>query len=159
MKLVRRSGFESVEYFDAESGLQLGSRMTSTSMMGSVPDVVTTYGEYRDFGGILTPITALQRAMGVESLLTLERVEYDTVRDEELRPPPAIAGACGQVALTGATWPKENHDRCGIENYETPVKPWSASCRRPTISSSDTRGWWSGHPTGRSGSETRSVIA
>jgi hypothetical protein len=32
--------------------------------------------------------------MGVESVLTLERVEYDTVRDDELRPPPAI------VALT-----------------------------------------------------------
>ncbi len=96
VKLVRRSGFESVEYFDAGSGLKLGSRMTSTSMMGSVPDVVTTYGEYRDFGGILTPITALQRAMGVESLLTLERVEYDTVRDEELRPPPVILALAGK---------------------------------------------------------------
>jgi hypothetical protein len=90
VKLVRPSGFESLEYFDASSGLRVGGRMTSTSMMGSVPDVVTVFGEYRDFGGIRMPVTATQRAMGVESLLTLDRVEYDTVRDDELRPPPAI---------------------------------------------------------------------
>jgi hypothetical protein len=94
VKLVRPSGFESLEYFDARSGLRIGGRMTSTSMMGSVPDVVTVFGEYRAFGGILTPVTATQRAMGVESVLTLDRVEYDTVRDDELRPPAAI------VALT-----------------------------------------------------------
>jgi hypothetical protein len=95
VKLVRPSGFESLEYFDAASGLRIGGRMTSTSMMGTVPDVVTVFGEYRDFGGIRMPVSATQRAMGVESLLTLERVEYDTVRDDELRAPAAI------VALTG----------------------------------------------------------
>jgi hypothetical protein len=92
VKLVRSSGFESLEYFDTRSGLRMGGRMTSTSMMGSVPDVVTVFGEYRGFGGILTPVIATQRAMGVESLLTLERIEYDNVRDEELRPPAAIQG-------------------------------------------------------------------
>ena len=96
MKLVRHSGFESIEYFDAQSGLRIGGRMTSTSMMGSVPDVVTVYGEYREYGGILTPVTATQRAMGVESLLTLERIEYDTVRDDELKPPPAIVALAGK---------------------------------------------------------------
>jgi hypothetical protein len=96
VKLVRPSGFESLEYFDAQSGLRIGARMTSTSMMGSVPDVVTVFGEYREFGGIMTPVTATQRAMGVESLLTLERIEYDTVRDDELKPPPAIAALAGK---------------------------------------------------------------
>ena len=96
VKLVRHSGFESLEYFDAQSGLRIGARMTSTSMMGSVPDVVTVFGEYRAFGGILTPVSATQRAMGVESLLTLERIEYDTVRDDELRPPPAIVALAGK---------------------------------------------------------------
>lgn len=90
VKLVRPSGFESLEYFDVQSGLRIGGRMTSTSMMGSVPDVVTVFGAYRAFGGILTPVTATQRAMGVESVLTLDRIEYDTVRDDELKPPPAI---------------------------------------------------------------------
>jgi hypothetical protein len=90
VKLVRVSGLESLEYFDAATGLRIGGRMTSTSMMGSVPDVVTVFGEYRDFGGILVPISATQRALGVESLLTVEDIAYDTVRDEELRPPAAI---------------------------------------------------------------------
>jgi hypothetical protein len=96
VKLVRPSGFESLEYFDAQSGLRIGGRMTSTSMMGSVPDVVTVFGEYREFGGIMTPLTATQRAMGVESLLTIERIEYDTVHDDELKLPPAIAALAGK---------------------------------------------------------------
>jgi hypothetical protein len=96
VKLVRRSGFESLEYFDAQTGLRIGARMTSTTMMGSVPDVVTVFGDYREFGGIMTPVTATQRAMGVESLLTLERVEYDTVRDDELKPPPGIVALAGK---------------------------------------------------------------
>jgi hypothetical protein len=96
VKLVRQSGFESIEYFDTQSGLRIGGRMTSTSMMGSVPDVVTVFGEYREYGGILTPVTATQRAMGVESLLTLERIEYDTVRDDELKPPPSIVALAGK---------------------------------------------------------------
>jgi hypothetical protein len=90
VKLVRVSGLESLEYFDVATGLRIGGRMTSTSMMGSVPDVITVFGEYRDFGGILVPISATQRALGVESLLTVEQIAYDTVRDEELRPPAAI---------------------------------------------------------------------
>ena len=90
VKLVRVSGFESLEYFDVATGLRVGGRMTSTSMMGSVPDVVTVFGEYRDFGGILVPVTATQRALGVESLLSVDRIAYDSVRDEELRPPAAI---------------------------------------------------------------------
>jgi hypothetical protein len=90
VKLVRVSGLESLEYFDVATGLRIGGRMTSTSMMGSVPDVVTVFGEYRDFGGILVPISATQRALGVESLLTVEDIAYDTIRDEELRPPAAI---------------------------------------------------------------------
>jgi hypothetical protein len=96
VKLVRPSGFESLEYFDVQSGLRIGGRMTSTSVMGSVPDVVTVFGEYREFGGILTPVTATQRAMGVESVLTLERVEYNSVRDEELRAPGAIMALVGK---------------------------------------------------------------
>ena len=52
--------------------------MTSTSMMGSVPDVVTVFGEYCDFGGILVPISATQRALGVESLLTVEHIACTT---------------------------------------------------------------------------------
>ena len=45
---------------------------------------------------MLTPITATQRAMGMESVLTLDRVEYDTVRDDELKPPPAILALAGK---------------------------------------------------------------
>jgi hypothetical protein len=96
VRLVRPSGFETLEYFDAQSGLRIGTRMTSTSVMGTVPDVVTVLGEYRDFGGILMPVSATQRAMGIESVLTIQQIEYDTVRDEELAPPPAIAALKGK---------------------------------------------------------------
>jgi hypothetical protein len=91
LQLVRRSGLELTEYFSVDDGLKRGTRMNSTSPMGTVPGVLTVLDGYRDFGGVKVPTTARQRAMGVESVLTIERVEYDRVPADAFVLPPAIA--------------------------------------------------------------------
>jgi hypothetical protein len=91
VQLVRTSGLELTEYFDVDDGLKRGTRMNSTSPMGTVPGVVTVLDGYRAFGGVKVPTTARQRAMGVESLLTIDRVEYDRVPPDAFTLPPAIA--------------------------------------------------------------------
>jgi hypothetical protein len=90
VELVRPSGISIVEYYDVTSGLLAGSRMESTSAMGSIPTVAVVE-EYREFGGVLLPTRARQRAMGVEWVLTITTVEHDVVPDEAFAPPPAIA--------------------------------------------------------------------
>jgi hypothetical protein len=79
LELVRKSGFKLVEYYDVTSGLMAGVRMSSSSAMGVVPNVVTALDGYKSFGGILSPTIARQRALGIESVLTIERIEYDNV--------------------------------------------------------------------------------
>lgn len=91
VQLVRKSGLELTEYFGVDDGLKRGTRMNSTSPMGTVPGVLTVLDDYKDFGGMRMPTTARQRAMGVESVLTIERVEYDRVLPDAFALPPAIA--------------------------------------------------------------------
>jgi len=91
VKLVRPSGLEVLEYYDVSTGLLAGFRMESASAMGTVPGVVTVISAYKDFGGILTATSARQRAMGIESVLTISSVEYDTVSPDAFALPPAIA--------------------------------------------------------------------
>ena len=74
-----------------------GQRRTSSRSSASIAD----------FGGILVPISATQRALGVESLLTVEHIAHDTVRDEELRPPAAILALIKGLRAEGSrrrTW-------------------------------------------------------
>ena len=90
VKLIRRSGIEVMEYYDASSGLIAGSRMNSTSGMGSVPTTMVV-DEYGTFDGVLMPTKVRQRAMGVESVLTTTSVEHNRVPPEAFAPPAAIA--------------------------------------------------------------------
>jgi hypothetical protein len=91
LELVRKSGFKVVEYYEAASGLMAGVRMSSSSVMGVVPNVVTVLEGYKSFGGILTPTIARQRALGVESVLTIERIEYDDLPASALELPAEVA--------------------------------------------------------------------
>jgi hypothetical protein len=91
LELVRKSGFKLVEYYDVSSGLMAGVRMSSSSAMGVVPNVLTVLDGYKSFGGILTPTIARQRALGIESVLTIERIEYDNVPESALALPAEVA--------------------------------------------------------------------
>ena len=89
VKLVRPSGVEVIEYYDAGTGLLAGSRMNSTSAMGSIPTTLVV-DEYKAFGGLLMPTKARQRAMGVEWVLITTSVEHDNVSSDAFAAPPEI---------------------------------------------------------------------
>jgi hypothetical protein len=90
LEIVRKSGFKLIEYYDVSSGLMAGMKMSSSSAMGVVPNVVTVLDGYKSFGGILTPTVARQRALGIESVLTIERIEYDNVPESALALPAEV---------------------------------------------------------------------
>lgn len=91
VKLVRPSGFETLEFFDVTSGLRVGGRMNTTSAMGTVPSVTTVYSGYKRFDGVLMATVARQRAMGIESVLTIDRVEHGALPADAFALPPGIA--------------------------------------------------------------------
>ena len=90
VKLVRKSGFELTEYFDVTSGLLNGFQLTTTSMMGKVPGTAVLDG-YKTFDGLLVPMVTRQKAMGIESVITFQNVEFDTVPENAFAVPPQIA--------------------------------------------------------------------
>lgn len=78
LKVVTASGGEQFEFFDTATGLLIGFEASRATPMGVVP----TTGIFRDFqkfGALTFPATLIQRALGLEQVLTFASYEFDTV--------------------------------------------------------------------------------
>ena len=89
VRITKISGFETAEFFDVETGLQIGEEETQLSAMGSMP-ITTVYREYMTVGGVKMPSVMVQRALGLEQVLTIKQVEVDKVPASAFNLPPAI---------------------------------------------------------------------
>jgi hypothetical protein len=89
LRLVHLSGEDDVEYFAVDSGLLVGSVVTRASPMGSV-QVTSILSDYKDFGGLRVATRLRQKLMGVEQVMTIVTVEFDTLDDAAFAPPSAI---------------------------------------------------------------------
>lgn len=89
VRLVSTSGVEDFEFYEVESGLRAGMHLTRESPMGQLASVVT-YRDYRKFGKILHPATQKLSTMGVDQILTVESIEYDSVDPKVFELPTAI---------------------------------------------------------------------
>lgn len=90
VRVVFRTGREQIEYFDVETGLQIGSEASRATPQGIVP-TVNVLRNYQKFGSLLQATTFVQRAMGFEQVVTLTSCEYDRVPDTTFDLPPAIS--------------------------------------------------------------------
>ena len=78
LKLVHRSGFESTEFYSVKTGLQRGFIATQRTQFG--PVTATTFvSEYKKFGDLYMPSRTMQKASGIETVTTIEEMEYDKV--------------------------------------------------------------------------------
>lgn len=89
VKLVLKSKNERFEFFDVNTGLQIGSESTRATPMGPMP-VVSVLRDYRKFGALMMPASLIQRLMGVEQIVNVNTYEYDTVPADAFDLPPAI---------------------------------------------------------------------
>lgn len=89
VRLVNEAGMEDVEFYDVETGLKAGGQMSRESPMGAMNSTFT-HGDYRKFGKLLHPATQKISTMGVEQILTIESIEYDTVDPKVFDLPDAI---------------------------------------------------------------------
>jgi hypothetical protein len=95
IQVVLRSGHRPVEYFDVETGLQIGSEATRTTPQGAIPTVNILRG-YRRFGAVQQATVFVQRALGFEQVVTLTSVDYDVVPDVVFTLPPPILALVGR---------------------------------------------------------------
>ena len=78
LSLVHRTGFESTEYFSQKTGLQRGFVATQESPLGPVKST-TLITDYKQFGDLLMPSRISQKAAGVETIMTMDELEFDKV--------------------------------------------------------------------------------
>ena len=89
LRLVRKGGGEDIEFYDVETGLKAGSTNTRETPMGTIT-ATTIETDYKKFGNMLVPTTIKQSGMGVEQVMTITSVEFDTVDAKVFDPPAQI---------------------------------------------------------------------
>jgi hypothetical protein len=89
-KVTLTSGSDQIEYFDADTGLEIGSEAVRATPMGLVP-TVNILRNYRRFGALLQATTFVQRALGFEQVVTINSCEYDVVPENAFDPPAEVA--------------------------------------------------------------------
>ena len=83
------SGVEQTEYYDVETGLQIGSESQRETPMGVLP-MKGMLREYQKFGGLKQPTVLVQSAMGIEQVFGSRRTSTTTLPATAFDPPPAI---------------------------------------------------------------------
>ncbi len=89
VKVVHTSGVEEMEYYDVETGLQLGSEAQRDTPMGVLPTKIMLR-EYQKFGSLKQPTVLVQTTMGIDQVFVISSYEYNTVPENAFDPPPAI---------------------------------------------------------------------
>ena len=78
VKVTFISGRDEIHYFDATSGLELGSDLERATPQGVIP-TVHFLRDYKKFGAVLIATTQVERALGFETVTTIATVEFDVV--------------------------------------------------------------------------------
>ena len=89
IKVVHTSGVEQTEYYDVETGLQIGSESQRETPMGVLPTKVMLR-EYEKFGGLKQPTVLVQSTMGIDQIFRMSSYVYNEVPPTAFDPPPAI---------------------------------------------------------------------
>src|SRR5690606_36813013 len=86
VSLTRRGGGEDIHYYDVDTGLRAGSEVTRETPLGSVSATIIE-SDYKRFGKVLYPTKVTNTAMNLSQILSILRVEFDTVDPSEFELP------------------------------------------------------------------------
>jgi hypothetical protein len=89
VKVVMASGAEQTEFFDVDSGQQIGIEATHETPMGPAP-TRTMFRDFKKFGAMTMPTTQVERIMGLEQIVTATSVEFNVVPATAFDLPPRI---------------------------------------------------------------------
>jgi hypothetical protein len=89
LKLAHKTGFESTEYFSKKDGLQKGFTATQESPLGAIT-ATTVVSEYKKFGDLFLPSKVSQKAAGIETVMTIDTIEFDKVDPSMFEPPAEV---------------------------------------------------------------------
>jgi hypothetical protein len=89
IKIVTKAGEEYFEFYDVASGLNIGTIRKQESPMGAIES--TSYlSEHKTFDGHVVPTKMRQAAMGMESVVVINKVEFSGVDPKVFELPKEI---------------------------------------------------------------------
>lgn len=89
LRVVYASGREQVEYYDVETGFQIGTEGSRETPLGYVPS--TTYlRNYKAFGPMMQATEIVQRPLGIEQVVRIQSFDFDVVEADAFALPPQI---------------------------------------------------------------------
>jgi hypothetical protein len=89
VQLVWRSGRQTHDCYSEETGLLVGTMTRQETAMGPL-DAVTLMDSYRDFGGFRTPTRITLQVMGMEQIVELRELTFDSAPDSAFELPAEI---------------------------------------------------------------------
>ncbi|HEX7861372.1 MAG TPA: DUF4412 domain-containing protein [Verrucomicrobiae bacterium] len=119
LRLVHRTGFASTEFFSKSTGLQRGFVATQESPLGPMT-TTTLVTDYKQFGDLLLPSRISQKAAGVETVMTMDEMEFNKVDAKIFELPPDV-----KALAEGNTPPVGN-----LEAITAPKKAPAASDKK-----------------------------
>jgi hypothetical protein len=94
VRISWKSGRETHDCYSEETGLLVGAIATQESNMG-VLESVTLYDNYREFGGVQMPTRVTVQVMGMEQIISIREVTFDSVDEAAFTPPAEIRALVG----------------------------------------------------------------
>lgn len=89
------TGRDTTEYFDIETGHQIGTEAERATPEGIVP-TTNILRDYKKFGAVSHPTVFIQRALGFEQVVTIASVEFNTVAASTFVPPASVTPLIGR---------------------------------------------------------------
>jgi len=89
------SGNEQTEYYDVETGLLIGSEAQRETALGVVP-TISILRDYKKFGSLMQATSLVSKTMGIEQIVRLTSIEYNTVPANAFDLPPQIKALIGK---------------------------------------------------------------
>ncbi len=89
VKMVRKTGRPSMEYFSVATGLRIGSQSVTPTPMGDV-EVNAVLSDYKQFGSVKLPTKLSQSQAGQDVVMTFRDITFNTVTDDAFAIPAAV---------------------------------------------------------------------
>ncbi len=95
LELVTQDGDAITEFFNIETGLMDGMKMTQESQMGPIT-ITSVASDYKDFDGVMTPTkTTIKLGPGMEQVLLINSLKFDGVTAADFALPAEIQALVG----------------------------------------------------------------
>jgi hypothetical protein len=95
VRLQWKSGRETFDCYDVETGFLIATMMQTQTAMGSIASTIL-FDEYTDYHGVMMPRVSRQQAFGQEMTVTIESIEFGGVDTTAFALPDAIRALVGK---------------------------------------------------------------